>query len=190
MSRLKTHAPHSVFIHRHCHQLQLACVQAANSTEGIKHVYTTLTTLWKFFHNSPKRSQNLKDIEQVLNLPELKIVQPSDTRWLSHEKYVSTVKKCYGAIVCSLDSIYQESHQPEALGIRKVLLKPSTLFAVYLLDYILPQVSKLSKSVQSEEFDLTLVSSLVDATVHTMDDVLHPAANWARFAGSEGGNEQ
>ena len=80
--------------------------------------------------------------------------------------------------MCSLDSIYQESHQPEALGIRKVLLKPSTLFAVYLLDYILPQVSKLSKSLQSEEFDLTLISSLVDATVHTMDDVLHPAANW------------
>ncbi len=36
----------------------------------------------------------------------------------------------------------------------------------------------MSKSLQSEEFDLTLVSSLVVATVHTMDDVLHPAANW------------
>ena len=30
-ARLKKHAPHSVFCH--CHKLQLACVQSANSTE-------------------------------------------------------------------------------------------------------------------------------------------------------------
>ena len=67
--RLKKHAPHSVFVHCHCHKLQLACVQSANSTEGIKHVYTTLTTLWKFFHYSPKRCQNLKEIQKVLDIP-------------------------------------------------------------------------------------------------------------------------
>jgi len=39
---LKDHAPHSIFVHCHYHKLQLACVQAANSTNGIKHVYTTL----------------------------------------------------------------------------------------------------------------------------------------------------
>ena len=62
-ARLKKHAPHSVFVHCHCHKLQLVCVQSANSTEGIKHVYTTLTTLWKCFHYSPKRCQNLKEIQ-------------------------------------------------------------------------------------------------------------------------------
>ena len=135
-ARLKKHAPHSVFVH--CHKLQLACVQSANRTEGIKHVYITLTTLWKFFHHSPKRCQNLKEIQKVLDIPELKIVKPSDTRWLSHEKCVSTVKKCYGAIVSALETIYQESHEPEALGLSKILSKPSTLFAIYLLDYIFP----------------------------------------------------
>ena len=42
---LKSNSPHSIFVHCHCHLLQLACVQAANSTPGIKHVYSTLTTL-------------------------------------------------------------------------------------------------------------------------------------------------
>ena len=171
---LKKHAPHSVFVHCHCHKLQLACVQSANSTEGIKNVYTTLTTLWKFFHYSPKRCQNLKE----LDIPELKIVKPSDTRWLSHEKCVSTVKKCYVAIVSALETIYQESHEPEALGISKILSKLSTLFAIYLLDYILPEVSKLSKSLQTEKLDLSIISSLVDATLHTLEDVLQPAAKW------------
>ena len=78
----------------------------------------------------------------------------------------------------ALETIYQESHEPEALGISKILSKPSTLFAIYLLDYILPEVSKLSKSLQTEKLDLSIISSLVDATLHTLEDVLQPAAKW------------
>ena len=136
--RLKKHAPHSVLVHCHCHKLQLACVQSANSTEGIKHVYTTLTTLWKSFHYSPKRCQNLKEIQKVLDIPELKIVKPSDTRWLSHEKCVSTVKKCYGAIVSALETIYLESHEPEALGLARSYRSPlHCLPYIYLTTYSL-----------------------------------------------------
>ena len=38
------------------------------------------------------------------NHPDLEIVKPSDTKWFSHEKCVPTVKKCYGVILCALDS--------------------------------------------------------------------------------------
>ena len=77
-----------------------------------------------------------------------------------------------------LESIYEESHEPEALGICKILSISSTLFTIYLLDYILPEVSKLSKSLQAENLDLSIISSLVDATLHTLEDVLHSAAKW------------
>ena len=43
--RLKELSPHAVFVHCHCHVLQLASVQAANAAPDIKHVYTTLMTL-------------------------------------------------------------------------------------------------------------------------------------------------
>ena len=85
---MKRNSPHAIFVHCHCHLLQLAGVQAANHTEGIKHTYITLITLWKLFHYSPKRSEKLKEIQRVLNLPELKIVKPSDPCWLVHEKCV------------------------------------------------------------------------------------------------------
>ena len=78
----------------------------------------------------------------------------------------------------ALETIYQESHEPEALGISKILSKPSTLFAIYHLDYILPEVSKLSKILQTEKLDLSISSSLVDATLHTLEDVLQPVAKW------------
>ena len=53
-ARMKKHSPHALFVHCHCHQLQLACLQAANGTASIEHVYVTLTTLWKFFYYSPR----------------------------------------------------------------------------------------------------------------------------------------
>ena len=86
---MKKNSPHAIFVH--CHLLQLACLQAANHTEGIRHVYITLIIMWKFFHYSPKRSEN-KEVQRVLNLPELKIVKPSYTRWLAHERCVKAVR--------------------------------------------------------------------------------------------------
>ena len=47
--RSGVHSPHALFVHFYCYKLQLACVQAANATSGIEHIYVTLTTLWKFF---------------------------------------------------------------------------------------------------------------------------------------------
>ena len=48
-SLLKKNLPRAMFMHCHCHLLQLTCVQASNNINGIKHVYVTLTSLWKFF---------------------------------------------------------------------------------------------------------------------------------------------
>ena len=49
-------------------------------------------------------------------MPELKVVKPSDTRWLAHERCVKAVKENYIAIVITLNNIYEETHQPEAFG--------------------------------------------------------------------------
>ena len=52
------------------------------------------------------------------------------------------------------------------------------MFAIYPLDFVLLQVSKLSKCLQTEKLDLSVISSLVDAMLHTLDDVLLPAEYW------------
>ena len=140
-------------------------------------MYVMLTTPWKFFHYSPKQAQSLKEVQKVLDLPELKIVKPSDTRWLAHERCVKAVKTSYSAIISSLDHIYQESHEPEPLGLKKALWKKSTISAMYLLDYVLPQVAS-GKALQTESLDLSVVSTVVEATIQSIDESLLPAANW------------
>ena len=177
-TRLKTLAPHALFVHCHCHVLQLACVQAANSTAGIKHVYVTLMALWKFFHYSPKRAESLKSVQSILDSPEFRIAKPSDTRWLAHERCVKAVKASYGAIVVALDNIHESSHEPEALGLSKALSKVKTVAAMYMLDYTLPQVANLSRTLQTKHLDLSIIPSLVDSTLCALDDTVLPAANW------------
>ena len=51
---------------------------------------------------------------------------------------------------------------------------------MYMLDYVLPQVAKLSKTLQTEHFDLSMVSILVDATLNTLDDTVLTSANWVQ----------
>lgn len=88
------------------------------------------------------------------------------------------MKENYSAIVVTLNNIYDQTDEPEALGLCKVLSKVTNLSAIFLLDFSLPLIAKLSKSPQSEKLGLTSISSLVDATIHNLDDALYPAANW------------
>ncbi len=134
--RLKELSPHALFVH--CHVLQLASVQVADATPGIKHAYITLMMLWKFFRYSPKRAVSLKEIQKVPDLPELKIVKPSDTRWLAHEHCVKAVKASYSSIVLALENIYELSHELEALGLSKALSSHSTIQqCTYLTTFVL-----------------------------------------------------
>ena len=74
--------------------------------------------------------------------------------------------------------IYETSHEPEAPGLSKALSSHSTIVAMYLLDYILPQVANLSHALQTKYLDLSHISSLVDATLNSLDNAILPSANW------------
>ena len=41
---------------------------------------------------------DLKEMEKVLNMPAIKLKQPTETRWLSHEQAVHSLRKCLCAI--------------------------------------------------------------------------------------------
>ena len=55
-----------------------------------------------------KVSEDTEKVQQVLDLPELKMIKPSDTQ-LVHEQRVKSVKRSYSEIVLSLNNIYEES---------------------------------------------------------------------------------
>ena len=129
--------------------------------------------------SSSKNVQSLKEIQKVLDLPELKIVRPSDTCWLAHERCVKALKASYSSIVFALENIYQTSIEPEAFVPSRALSSHYTIAALYLLTTFFLKWQSLAVPYRpSKHFDLSPISSLVDATLNSLDDAILPSENW------------
>ena len=70
---LRLHAPSAIYVHCHCHLLQLAAVNAVGEHAEVKRVLGTLLTIWKAFYYSPKKAEKLKEIQVELQCPEFKM---------------------------------------------------------------------------------------------------------------------
>lgn len=83
----------------------------------------------------------------MLNMPQLKMLKPTDTRWLSHENTIRSVKRSYTAIVVTLKTIHEESGDAEAHGLALLLKKLDTVAAIYMLSEVLGSIARLCKSL-------------------------------------------
>lgn len=71
--------------------------------------------IWKLFYYSPKKMEALKEVKMALRLPELKVVKPSDTHWLSHECCMRVIRKKLPALITTLQQLYETTGDAEAL---------------------------------------------------------------------------
>ena len=85
--RIQTSSAHAIYIHCSCHRLQLASIQAAASVKEIRMFLEPWPAFGSRFIITPK-NRGIEGHPGCSYFPELKIVKPSDTRWLSHEHCV------------------------------------------------------------------------------------------------------
>ncbi len=111
---MRVHAGHAIYIHCSCHHLQSASILAARSIPQIQRMFGMITSLWKLFFYFPATAEKLKEVQAILNLPELKIVKPSSTRWLSKECCMKAICKELPAIILTLHQLYEASGDAEA----------------------------------------------------------------------------
>ena len=169
--RLRLHSPSAIYVHCRCHQLQLASVNAAKEHVEVKRVIGTLLTIWKAFHYSPKKAEKLTEIQAELNSPELKMLKPSDTRWLARERAVRAVRRSLPALVATFEEIYEETGDAEAHGIATLLTKYNTVACIYMLSDILHTVAKLQGTLQGKEIDLASVPGMVQVTTERLKEL-------------------
>ena len=169
--RMRCLAPSSLYVHCHCHRLQLAAVNAASDHREVSRVLGTLLTLWKAFHYSPKKAEKLVEIQSILNAPELKVTKPSHTRWLARERCVRSVRQCLPALVRTFEELYEESGDAEAYGLSKLLCTYKFVACLYMLCDVLHTVAKLQASLQAKEIDLASVPVLVDGTLSRLKEL-------------------
>ena len=71
----------------------------------LKKVFATLMSVWKMFHCSPKKFSALKEMQALVNYPQLKMIKPSDTRWLAHGRFVKAIRCSMRPLIDTLEYI-------------------------------------------------------------------------------------
>lgn len=96
------------------------------------------------FYYSPKKAQALKDVQAVFELTRAeKIVKPSDTRWLSHERCIRAIRKELPSLIITLEMLYDDSGDAEAYGLAIVLSSFGGVATIFLLAAVLDLLAKL-----------------------------------------------
>ena len=118
------------------HRLQLASIQAADAVGMVRRMFGTMTNLWKLFYYSPQKSRSIEECP-VCVVPELKVVKPSDTRWLSHERCVKAIRKKLPALIITLHKLYDDCGDAEADGLALALSSYCGVATINLLSVVL-----------------------------------------------------
>ena len=159
-------AAHSFYIYCASHSLQLASMQAANSVPEIRKMFGTMGNIWKFFFYSPKKAESLKAVQSVLKLPELKIVKPSDTRWLSHEHCVRAIYRELPSLIVTLQQLYETSGDAEAYGIGTLLATYTGVASIVFLSEFLDNYYNLLLLIIFEFAIASMLPSLYCSCLH------------------------
>ena len=95
----------------------------------------------------------LKAIEQVLQLPELKLKKAADTRWLSHDNGCKTLVRVLPAVIASLEREAIERGDALAVELSRVVKHYNFVAGLYMMCDVLPKVSRLSHIFQFSTID-------------------------------------
>ena len=110
--RICTLAPRALFVHCRAHVLQLCCVAAARCLPSLKKVIATLMSVWKMSHYAPKKFSALKEMPALVNHPQLKMIKPSDTCWLAHDRSVIAIRCSMRPLIDTLEHIHEDTGEP------------------------------------------------------------------------------
>ena len=141
-------------------------------------MFGTMVSLWSLFYYSPQKAESLKHVQAVLNLPELKVIKPSDTRWLPRwlppERCVCAILKELPALIITLQSIYGECGDAEAYGLSLALRSYSGVATIVLLSAVLELLAKLNCFMQRKTTDFSRLPIVLDGILaelkHLKDD--------------------
>ena len=157
--RIRTLAPRALFVHCRAQVLQLCCVSVARCLPSLKKVFATLISVWKMFHYSPKKFSALKEMQALVNHPQLKMMKPSDTRWLAHHRSMKAIRCSMRPLIDTLEHIHEDTGEPEALGMLRTMKTYNSVATLMMLSDVLPALTCLSRALQAKTADFTLVAS-------------------------------
>ena len=144
--------------------------------------FGTMTSVWKLFHYSPQKAEALEGIQAAFGFPELKIVKPSDTRWLSHERCVKAICKELPPLLHTLSQLYKSCGDTETYGIHSILASVNGASSSYLLSEVLSALALVNLFMQKKIADLNKLPFLLKSTLGHLNSIRESDASWCTAA--------
>ena len=102
-----------------------------------------MSSIFHYYSNSALRANKLREIQKLLNLPELKYAEVHSVRWLSLDRAVKVIYRTYPALVVALS--HEATSNPTAKGLFHEVSQYKFIMFTHILLDILPFLTRLSK---------------------------------------------
>lgn len=184
VAKLLKDETNGLLVNCHCiaHRLALACAQAANEIKYLKKFKDVITQLFYYFQRSSVRMSGLQEMHDLLDSPDIKLKRASDTRWLSHDIAMQSLRRTLVSVVAALERESEERNDCTARGLALFLKTYDFVGSLLMLSDALPVLSMLSKAWQKADVDLNVIKDLVDSTISTMNTLAkEPGIHFAQL---------
>ena len=161
-TRFRSKCPHIVSIHCMAHRLNLCTSQASRNIPYMKQFEETFTQLYRFFEKSANREAELKEIQKVLDSPELKVREVHEIRWLAFYDALTAVFHSYRALVK-----YFKKHD-KSKNVQEILEKLTDyrfVSVMHIMMDIIPHLSQLCLLLQKSDLDIAAVKPAIQNTL-------------------------
>ncbi len=178
-----------MLVNYHCiaHKLALVTSQAAKAVPYLVKYQDVLTSLFYYFKGSANRTENLKEVQKVLDMPQLKIKEVHEVRWMAIYEAVHSVYHSLDALLTYFRS--ESDKNAKAKGFQKKMSQVNFVEATYLLKDILPVVTKLCLQFQKKNIDVSMIKVHLDMCRADLRKIKSGDPLATAFSGSELGKD-
>lgn len=169
------------YIHCRSHLLNLAAANVANDFKPLKCLFSSFNSLWKFFHNSPKRHNQLVEMRNVLNDTTLELVRAGDTRWTSNYRSVKAVRLSLKSLIFTLQNIHMSGDDlaSEAGGLLLTFQNQCSILLTFAVEQILQPLNILTLQLQSPKLSLVSLPEKIEASVARLSEISSDCASYS-----------
>ncbi|XP_063217307.1 uncharacterized protein LOC134528039 isoform X2 [Bacillus rossius redtenbacheri] len=152
-SRLKEACPGIVVVKCICHSAHLcaseACKVLPRSCEDMAR------EIYNFLKSSAKRQSELKEFQKFLDMEPLKMLHPSQTRWLSLVAVVQRILEQWDALKLYFTDCWLSQRLLSAENIFNALHDPFLKLYFMFLSWVLPKFTKFNEFFQTKNVVIT-----------------------------------
>jgi hypothetical protein len=166
-TRLKRDSPFLISVHCMAHRLNLVTEKAAKEEPFTNSFQKMLSDIFYYFKKSTARILQLKQIQEILDLPEIRMKEVHEIRWISFYKALESIYRTYTALV----KFFSGKTDSKAKAIHVQLINIRFVYCLHMLMDIIPSFAQLSMIMQKQHLDIAAVQPCVKATTDAIKKV-------------------